>query len=152
MRRTCRKERYDWFVEWRDTDLNFTRNYVFVDESRFNINIRNNYARSPAGSRAVGMIRKTIATPHTIKGAIHFTSVIYVVLKKLPPKKQTPVNPKKSRKDNKGRERAAPNNNEEGIIKASYEEVLPISKGINTLHFIKLINELLYIMEFDPNL
>lgn len=129
-----------------------TRNCVFIDESGFNVNMRNNYARSPTGSRAVVMIPKTRATSHTVIGAIHPASVICVVLKKPPPKKQTPDQPKKRRKDNKGRKRADPDNNEEEVIKASYEEAPPISKGTTTLHFIKFINELLDIMDLDVNL
>lgn len=78
--------------------------------------------------------------------------VLFIVLKKPPPKKQTPAKPKKSRKGNKGRKRAAPDNNEEEVIEASYEEAPPISKGTTTLHFIKFINELLDIMDLDPNL
>ncbi|CAO3702219.1 unnamed protein product [Rhizopus stolonifer] len=125
------------------TDLAFTPNCVSIDESGFNINTRNNYARSPAESRAVVMIPKTRATSHTVIGAIHPTSVIHIVLKKPLPK---PAKPKK------GRKRAAPDNNEEEVIETSCEEAPPISKGTITLHFIKFINELLDIMDLDPNL
>ena len=74
-------------------DLDYTNNRVFIDEAGFHINMRNNWARSPAGTRAVVKIVKTRVTSHTVIGAIHSSAVLHVVLKKkkpsLPNLKQT---------------------------------------------------------------
>ncbi|KAI9004282.1 hypothetical protein CLU79DRAFT_806797 [Phycomyces nitens] len=46
------QERFDWFMKWKDSDLDFTRNCVFIDETGFHVNMRFNYARSAAGTRS----------------------------------------------------------------------------------------------------
>lgn len=35
------QERYKWFIEWRDSDADFTKNCVFIDKSEFHINTQN---------------------------------------------------------------------------------------------------------------
>ncbi|KAG1440922.1 hypothetical protein G6F56_011711 [Rhizopus delemar] len=45
--------RYEWFMDWKEKDLDYTHNCVFIDVAGFHINMRNNWARSPAGTRAV---------------------------------------------------------------------------------------------------
>lgn len=81
-------ERYEWFLKWKDTDLDFTKNCIFIDEAGFNICMRNNWARSDKGSPAIVKIPQTRSTSHTIIGAIHPSGVIYVVMKKPPPKRK----------------------------------------------------------------
>ncbi|CEI86109.1 hypothetical protein RMCBS344292_00558 [Rhizopus microsporus] len=34
--------RFEWFMEWKDSDLDFTKNCIFIDEAGFHINMRNN--------------------------------------------------------------------------------------------------------------
>ncbi|GAA5802141.1 hypothetical protein HPULCUR_007602 [Helicostylum pulchrum] len=34
--------RYEWFMKWKDSDLDYTKNCVFIGEDGFNINMRNN--------------------------------------------------------------------------------------------------------------
>lgn len=34
--------RYEWFMKWKDSDIDFDKNCVFIDEASFNINMRNN--------------------------------------------------------------------------------------------------------------
>ena len=34
--------RYEWFMNWKDRDLDYTKNCMFIDESGFHINMRNN--------------------------------------------------------------------------------------------------------------
>ncbi|KAG1039068.1 hypothetical protein G6F43_012584 [Rhizopus delemar] len=46
------QQRFDWFMQWKDSDLDYTRNCVFIDEAGFHINMRFNYGRSAAGTRA----------------------------------------------------------------------------------------------------
>lgn len=38
------QERYEWFMKWKDSDADFTKNCIFIDESGFHINMRKNYA------------------------------------------------------------------------------------------------------------
>ncbi|KAG1049739.1 hypothetical protein G6F43_007951 [Rhizopus delemar] len=45
--------RFEWFMEWKGSDLDFTKNCIFIDEAGFHINIRNNWARSKSGSSAI---------------------------------------------------------------------------------------------------
>lgn len=71
-------------MEWKDSDLDFTKNYVFIDEAGFHINLRNDWARSDIGTPAIVKIPKTKAPSHTIIGAIHASSVIHVTIKKPP--------------------------------------------------------------------
>jgi hypothetical protein len=33
------QERFDWFMKWKDSDLDFTRNCVFIDEAGFHVNM-----------------------------------------------------------------------------------------------------------------
>ncbi|KAG1049775.1 hypothetical protein G6F41_014359 [Rhizopus arrhizus] len=74
--------RYEWFMNWKDRDLDYTENCVFIDEAGFHM--RNNWARSPAGARSVVKTAKTRATSHSVIGAIHSSAVLHVVLKKPP--------------------------------------------------------------------
>lgn len=79
--------RYNWFMQWKDSDLDFTKNCVFIDEAGFNINMRNNWARSAVGTRAIVTIPKTRAPSHSVIGAIHSSNVLHIVLKKTTSKK-----------------------------------------------------------------
>lgn len=45
--------RFEWFMKRKDTNLDYTKNCVFIDEAGFNINMRNNWARSASGTPAV---------------------------------------------------------------------------------------------------
>jgi hypothetical protein len=88
-------------MEWEDSDLNFTRNCIFVDEAGFHINMRNNWARSKKGSTAVVKQPKTRVTSHTIIGAIHSSIIIHVAVRKPPPRKETQAAKKKKKKKKK---------------------------------------------------
>jgi hypothetical protein len=76
-------------MKWKDTTLDYAKNCVFIDEAGFNINMRNNWARSASGTPAVVTIPKTRTPSRTIIGATHSSSIIHVVLKKPPPKFET---------------------------------------------------------------
>ena len=45
--------RFELFMEWKDSDLDFTKNCIFIDEAGFHINKRNNWARLKSGSYAI---------------------------------------------------------------------------------------------------
>lgn len=33
------QEKYEWFMKWKDSDAYFTKNCIFINESRFHINM-----------------------------------------------------------------------------------------------------------------
>ena len=74
-------------MKWKDSDVDFEKSCVFIDEAGFNINMRSNWARSAIGTPAFVELEKTRAPSHTIIGAIHSSSVIHVAMKKPPTKK-----------------------------------------------------------------
>ncbi|RCH96151.1 hypothetical protein CU097_012002 [Rhizopus azygosporus] len=108
------KTRYEWFMNWKDKDLDYTKHCAFIDEAGFHINMRNNWARAPAGTRAVVKTAKTRVSSHLVIGAIDSPAVIHIVLKKPHPKPELDTVAKKKRKGNSGKKRgiAQANNNE----------------------------------------
>ncbi|KAI9266606.1 hypothetical protein BDA99DRAFT_419813, partial [Phascolomyces articulosus] len=71
-----------------NTDINFLKNCVFVDETTFNISMRSPNARSLKGTSAVIETPTTRAVTHTILGAITAHGVISVEIREpLKPKK-----------------------------------------------------------------
>ncbi|EIE91082.1 hypothetical protein G6F55_000512 [Rhizopus delemar] len=115
------QDRYDWYMVWKDTNIEFTENCIFIDEASFYINMRFNWARSEIGTQAM-------------------------------------PTPSKKRKTNKGKEvkRAADEHDEQEqdnqVVDPEEEDLITdrkVSKGTNTLHFIKFINELLDVMDKD---
>jgi hypothetical protein len=105
------------------------KNCVFIDEAGFNINMRSNWARSTIGTPAFVELDKARAPPsHTIIGAIHSSSVIYVAMKKPPLRKEKAPKPvaskserSKKRKLVKGKQRAGEIIIEEPVVE--YVEV-----------------------------
>lgn len=79
--------RYEWFMRWKDSDVNFTNDYIFIDEAGFHINLRNN-CKADTGTPVIVKITKTKTPSYTIIGAIHASSIIHVAIKKPPPKKR----------------------------------------------------------------
>ncbi|CEG70178.1 hypothetical protein RMATCC62417_06123 [Rhizopus microsporus] len=159
--------RYEWFMKWKDSDLDYTENCVFIDEAGFNINVRNNWARSAVGTPAQAEIEKNRSPSYTIIGAIHCTSVIHVVMKKPPPKKQRgpktqtskTAKPKKRKLAESKEQRAGDIIIEDPTIeyavveeRTDVENNKPVAKGITTAHFVKFMNELLDIMDADESL
>ncbi|KAI8643760.1 hypothetical protein BD408DRAFT_341770, partial [Parasitella parasitica] len=43
---------HEWFMNWKDKNLNCTKNYASIDGAEFHISKRDNWARSPAKSCA----------------------------------------------------------------------------------------------------
>lgn len=82
--------RFEWgFMKWRETDLDHTKNRVFIDEVELHIDMRNNWARSARRTSTVATRAKTKMPSHTTIDAIHSSGVIHVVLKKSLPKFET---------------------------------------------------------------
>ena len=80
--------RFEWFMEWKDSNLDFTKNCIFIDEAGFHINMRNNRTRSKSGSSAIVKQPKTRAQLHIIIGAIRSSNVVHVVIRKPSPRKE----------------------------------------------------------------
>ncbi|RCH78152.1 hypothetical protein CU098_002169, partial [Rhizopus stolonifer] len=77
------QQRFDWFMQWKDSDIDFTGNCVFIDEAGFHINM---------------LLEPVLVSPsHTIIGAIHSGSVLFVQLRK-PPSKKEPLGQQTSKK------------------------------------------------------
>lgn len=89
--------RFEWFMKWKDSDLDFTKNCIFIDEAGFHINMRLNWARPKSGKKAIVKQPQTRAPTHTIIGAIHSSSIIHVAIRKPPPKKEIEAAKKKER-------------------------------------------------------
>ncbi|KAG1452272.1 hypothetical protein G6F55_008764 [Rhizopus delemar] len=70
------QERLDWVRKWEKTDMDFTTNCVFLDESAFHINLKRSMAWSRKGTPAVVTVPKTRATTTTILGAISAEGLI----------------------------------------------------------------------------
>ena len=114
------KIRYEWFMNWKNKDLGYTKNCVFIDEARFHINMRNNWVKSPAGTRAVVKTPKTRVNSHSLIGTIHSSALFHVVLKKPPPKSAAETAAKKKRKGNSGKKRAVAEVNDEEAARRLY--------------------------------
>lgn len=50
------EERYQWYLHWQNSDLDFVKNCVFIDEAVFTINMKSNWAWSKKGTKAIGVI------------------------------------------------------------------------------------------------
>ncbi|EIE85062.1 hypothetical protein RO3G_09772 [Rhizopus delemar RA 99-880] len=49
--------RYEWFMRWKDSDVNFTNDYIFIDEAGFHINLRNN-CKADTGTPVIFIIEE----------------------------------------------------------------------------------------------
>ncbi|KAG1454782.1 hypothetical protein G6F46_008467 [Rhizopus delemar] len=75
------QQRYDWVQKWQQTDLDFTTNCVFLDESAFHINLKRGMTWSRKGTPAVVTVPMTKAKATSILGAISATGLISVSLR-----------------------------------------------------------------------
>ncbi|CEI93947.1 hypothetical protein RMCBS344292_08171 [Rhizopus microsporus] len=75
------QQRYDWVQNWQQTDLDFTTNCVFLDESAFHINLKRGMAWSKKGTPALVTVPTTKANATSILGAISATGLINVSLR-----------------------------------------------------------------------
>ncbi|ORE17229.1 hypothetical protein BCV71DRAFT_181912, partial [Rhizopus microsporus] len=141
--------RYEWFMGWKEKDLDYTNNCMFIDGAGFHINIRNNWARSPTGTRAVVKTAKTRVISHMV--IVRSASCRF----EKNPKPETDTVAKKKIKSNIGKKRGiAEANDDEGIREddTSAVDAKLAPKGTTAAHFIKFINELLDIMDEDESL
>jgi transposase len=141
-------------MEWKDSDVDFTGNCVFIDEFGFHTNMRKNYAWGPVGTRHVVKTPVTRAVTHTVLGAVTADTVIHVSLRKPPPPTPRP----KKRMTNKRKKKDVDaeifeEDEQEEIIEQQWpDDGKPAPKGTTAAHFIKFINEVLDIMDEIGNM
>lgn len=147
-------------MQQKDPDLDYDVNCVFIDEVGFNINMRNNWARSAVGNPAIVDIEKdSLPIIH-----YHCRHLFFKCSSRRHEKKSAPRKPRgrklqatkavksKKRKLARGKkQRAGKIVVEEPTIE--YIEVeKEESKDTTTAHFVKFMNELLDIMDMDERL
>ncbi|KAL1932186.1 hypothetical protein VTP01DRAFT_9242 [Rhizomucor pusillus] len=120
------QERLDWIRIWDKTDMDLTKNCVFLDESAFHINLKRSMAWSKKGSPAVLTVPKTRAKTTTILGAISAEDLIKCSLR-LP---QPPPNKKRKGGEGNGR----------------------VSKGTVTGHYISFLKATMDEMDQYPHM
>ncbi|CEP19613.1 hypothetical protein [Parasitella parasitica] len=92
------QQRYDWVQKSQQTDMDFTTNCVFFDESVFYINLKRSMAWLRKGTPAIIVtVPKTTANATSILGAMSAAGLIYISLSV----------PKRIKKRKLGRESAA---------------------------------------------
>jgi hypothetical protein len=69
-------------MEWMNTDMDFLKSCVFIDESGFHINMKKTNAWSAKGTTPIVTVPKIKATSHTIIGAISVYAVVKIDMKK----------------------------------------------------------------------
>jgi transposase len=80
------EERHDWVRKWKNTDMNFLTNCMFLDESAFDINMKCSRAWFQKGTRAIVTRPVTRANTTLILGAIsaevmgHYISFLKMTL------------------------------------------------------------------------
>jgi hypothetical protein len=96
--------RFNWINRWLQTDMDYTSNCVFIDESAFHINLKRTYARSKKGTPAIVKVPKTRAKTTTIMGAISAKGVIKVSVRlpKAPTNKKRKVDESSKKTDSGG--------------------------------------------------
>ncbi|CEG78228.1 hypothetical protein RMATCC62417_12866 [Rhizopus microsporus] len=75
------QQRYDWVQKWQQTDLDFTTNCVFLDESAFHINLKRDMAWSKKGIPVIATVPTMKVNAASILGAISATGLINVSLR-----------------------------------------------------------------------
>ncbi|KAI9265456.1 hypothetical protein EDC94DRAFT_604924 [Helicostylum pulchrum] len=75
------QKRADWVEKWIENGMDYLKNYVFVDESGFDINIRRSRGWSPRGSKTITETPSTKATSHSVFGAISTVGVVNMKLR-----------------------------------------------------------------------
>ncbi|CEG84661.1 hypothetical protein RMATCC62417_18430 [Rhizopus microsporus] len=88
------KERKEWAQHWwKQTDMYYMSNCVFIDESGFNINMNCSIAWVKKGERAIVTVPKTRANNITILGAIASYGVVNISVRR--PKRAEPSKKRK---------------------------------------------------------
>lgn len=81
-----------------DTDIDFTKNCVFIDESDFDINMRRSRAWSRKDTEAIIPTSSTRAVSYTVIGAISVIGVVNITMKVPLPLKKIKIQGGKKKK------------------------------------------------------
>ncbi|KAI8890716.1 hypothetical protein K501DRAFT_154355, partial [Backusella circina FSU 941] len=126
--------RAQFVKEWiQEKGMLYMQNYVFLDESGFDINMRRSRAWSARGTQAVIESLSARAVSHIVIGAVSAFGVVNVSLR-------DPGNIKK-RKVVGAKKRKAPGDNGSAI-----------PKGTTSGHYLRFISDTLDIMDEFPNM
>ncbi|KAG0184917.1 hypothetical protein DFQ28_010231 [Apophysomyces sp. BC1034] len=128
-----RIKRKEGVEKWSQTDMDYLSNFVFVDESAFDINMRPSTARSAKGTPAIVTTPSTHAVSHTILGAISAMGVVNIEIR-LPNLK-----PKRIKVDG-SRKRKQP------------QPKKPASKGTVTGHYMLFLQKTMNFMDQYPEM
>lgn len=72
--------------DWeKNTDMDFMKNCVFIDEAGFNMHLRRNFGRSKIGTSAKAVVPSNRGISITIFGAIYHGGIIDLTLRKPQP-------------------------------------------------------------------
>lgn len=112
--------RVKWVQDMAKTNMSFLQNCVFIDEARFDINVRSDYARSERNTPAVVTTLTTQAVSHTILGAIYAKGVVNIDIR-------VPQKPKKVKVAG-GRKRKAAKPKD------------PVPRGTVTGHYLRFVS------------
>lgn len=69
------QERFVWFMKWKDSDADFTKNCIFINDSGFHIKMWKNYAWSKKSERAVVKLPQTqylVLYPRKVSFILHW--------------------------------------------------------------------------------
>ncbi|EIE79873.1 hypothetical protein G6F46_011946 [Rhizopus delemar] len=149
------EERYKWFMDWKGSNVDFTKNCVFIDESGFHTNMRRSFAWSRVGTRPVVKTPVTRAVTHTVLDAITADTVIHLSLRKPAPPKPKPKKAKTNKRKKKDVEaEAAVEEEQENEDVEQYwpGDDKPAPKGTTSAHYIKFISEVLDVMDEIGNM
>ncbi|KAG1139069.1 hypothetical protein G6F37_008932 [Rhizopus arrhizus] len=120
------QKRYEGIIKRSNTDMDFSRNCIFIDQTGFDINMRASRAWAPRGQMTVTTAPTTKAPSHIILDTISSVGVVNLSIRV----------PKQPRKVQGGRKRKDP--------EASNEEV---PKGTIAGHCMRFIQENLNILD-----
>ena len=70
--------RYECVIKYDNSDMDFLRNCIFIDESSFDINMRPSYGRAVSGTPAIASTPSAKAESHSILGAIATVGVVNI--------------------------------------------------------------------------
>lgn len=76
------QERKEWVQRWQQTDMSYTSNCVFIDESGFSINMKRSISWPKKGERLIVTVPKTKASNITILGAISSYGVVNIYVRR----------------------------------------------------------------------
>jgi transposase len=122
-------ERLEWVKKWSETDMDFAKNCVFIDESGFDINMKASRGWGPKGKTPIVTTKTTRAISHSIIGCISPFGVINVSIR-------LPKAPAKIRKVQGGKKR-----------KAATTDSSKDPKGTTAGHYLRFIKETLDVMD-----